>query len=76
MIQKNKLLKKYSGSSPIFPLPNIVMFPTVGNEFLIFEPRNKEMVENVIENEKFITMTLLKPNWQDNYDNLVLIMSL
>ena len=69
MIQKNKLLKKYSGSSPIFPLPNIVMFPTVGNEFYIFEPRYKEMVENVMESEKFITMTLLKPNWEDNYDN-------
>ena len=63
MIEKDKILKKYSGSSPIFPLPNVVMFPNVGNEFYIFEPRYKEMIKDVIENEKFVTITLLKPGY-------------
>ena len=69
MIKKINLLEKYSGSSPLFPLPNFVMFPVVGNEFIIFEPRYKEMVKNIIENEKFITITLLKQGWENNYEN-------
>ena len=69
MIHRDKILKGYSGSSPIFPLPNFVMFPNIGNEFLIFEPRYIEMVQNVIENERFITITLLKPNWNNDYEN-------
>ena len=69
MIEKDKILKRYSGSSPIFPLPNVVMFPNVGNEFYIFEPRYKEMIKDVIENEKFVTITLLKPGYKKNYEN-------
>jgi Lon protease-like protein len=66
MIHKEEILKNYSGSSPIFPLPNFVMFPSAGNEFNIFEPRYIEMINNVIENERFITMSLLKPNREKN----------
>ena len=38
MIKKEQILKNYSGSSPIFPLPNFVMFPSTGNEFTLEYP--------------------------------------
>ena len=60
MNQKNNILKTYSGSCPIFPLPNFVMFPAVGNEFIIFEPRYIEMINYIKDKERFITMALLK----------------
>jgi uncharacterized protein len=70
MILKKELLKNYSGSCPIFPLPNFVMFPNSGNEFTIFEPRYVDIVNDVINNVRFIIMSLLKPGWENNYDGL------
>ena len=69
MINKEQILKNYSGSSPIFPLPNFVMFPSTGNEFTIFEPRYIDMMNFVMDNEKFITMALLKPGFEEDYKN-------
>ena len=68
MIQKSKIIKNYSGSCPIFPLPDFVMFPASGNKFKIFEPRYIEMINDVINNERFITISLLKPGWEKNYE--------
>ncbi|MBC8196304.1 MAG: LON peptidase substrate-binding domain-containing protein [Candidatus Marinimicrobia bacterium] len=68
MILKDELLINYSGSCPIFPLPNFVMFPNSGNEFTIFEPRYIDMIEDVIKNERFIIMSLLKSGWKNNYE--------
>jgi len=69
MINKENLLKNYSGSSPIFPLPNFVMYPAVGNEFIIFEPRYIEMINYIKDKERFITIALLKAGWEDEYEN-------
>jgi len=54
------LLKEFSGSSPIFPLPDFVMFPKTGHAFHIFEPRYIDMVRSSLASDRFITMTLLK----------------
>jgi len=70
MIQRDKFLKDYSGSSPIFPLPDFVMFPASGNEFTIFEPQYIEMIDYLLERERFLTISLLKPGWKDNYGGL------
>jgi len=45
------------------------MFPSSGNEFKIFEPRYIEMINHVIDKERFITMALLKPGWKENYES-------
>lgn len=68
MILKDELLINYSGSCPIFPLPNFVMFPNSGNEFTIFEPRYIDMIDDVIKNDRFIIMSLLKSGWKNNYE--------
>ena len=86
MIEKDKILKKYSGSSPIFPLPNVVLtkhyerpfHPEIGSNVTaaLFETMSPvsaniltKQIKDVIENEKFVTITLLKPGYKKNYEN-------
>ncbi len=53
---------------PIFPLPNVVLFPGVFLPLHIFEPRYREMVADALKGERLIGMTLLKPGWESNYE--------
>ena len=52
----------------MFPLPNFILFPLAGHRFKIFEERYIQMIENVINKEKLITIPLLKPDYEDNYE--------
>lgn len=52
---------------PIFPLPDVVLFPEGILPLHIFEPRYKEMVVDSLTGEKLICITLLKDGWQKNY---------
>jgi uncharacterized protein len=53
---------------PIFPLPNVVLFPGVFLPLHIFEPRYREMVKDTLTEDRLIGMTLLKPGWDQNAD--------
>jgi Lon protease-like protein len=53
---------------PIFPLPNVVLFPGVFLPLHIFEPRYRAMVGEAIKGDRMIGMTLLKPGWEGDYD--------
>src|SRR5713226_10007344 len=53
---------------PIFPLPNVVLFPTVFLPLHIFEPRYREMVADALADDRLIGMVLLKPGWQHDYE--------
>jgi Lon protease-like protein len=52
---------------PIFPLPNLVLFPGVSVPLHIFEPRYREMVADVAQSHRLIGMMLLKGEWQQDY---------
>ncbi|HTY53787.1 MAG TPA: LON peptidase substrate-binding domain-containing protein [Candidatus Binataceae bacterium] len=52
---------------PLFPLPNLVLFPGVEVPLHIFEPRYREMVADVREGHGIIGMTLLKGDWEQDY---------
>jgi len=52
---------------PIFPLPNLVLFPGVRLPLHIFEPRYREMIEDVAEEHGIIGMILLKGEWEADY---------
>ncbi len=52
---------------PIFPLPNLVLFPGIRVPLHIFEPRYRRMVADVAEGDRLIGMILLKGEWQQNY---------
>jgi Lon protease-like protein len=53
---------------PIFPLPNVVLFPNVFLPLHIFEPRYREMVADALKHDRMIGMALLRPGWQPDYD--------
>jgi uncharacterized protein len=53
---------------PIFPLPNVVLFPNVFLPLHIFEPRYREMIADVIAGDRVIGMVLLRPGWEHDYE--------
>jgi Lon protease-like protein len=53
---------------PIFPLPNVVLFPNVFLPLHIFEPRYRQMVEDALAGDRIIGMVLLRPGWEPHYD--------
>jgi Lon protease-like protein len=53
---------------PIFPLPNVVLFPNVLLPLHIFEPRYREMLADALSGDRVLGMTLLRPGWEQHYD--------
>ena len=53
---------------PIFPLPNVVLFPNVFLPLHIFEPRYRQMVNDALAGERMIGMVLLQPGHDEDYE--------
>jgi Lon protease-like protein len=53
---------------PIFPLPNVVLFPNVFLPLHIFEARYREMVADALASDRLIGMVLLRPGWERDYE--------
>jgi Lon protease-like protein len=53
---------------PLFPLPNVVLFPNVCLPLHIFEPRYREMVADTLDGDRIIGMVLLRPGWERDYE--------
>jgi uncharacterized protein len=53
---------------PIFPLPNVVLFPNVFLPLHIFEPRYRSMVAEALDGDRLIGMVLLRPGWEGDYE--------
>ncbi len=53
---------------PIFPLPNVVLFPNVLLPLHIFEPRYREMTADALAGDRIIGMTLLQPGFEGEYE--------
>ena len=56
------------GTIPIFPLPNVVLFPNVFLPLHIFEPRYRAMVAEALEGDRIIGMVLLQPGHEASYE--------
>ncbi len=52
---------------PIFPLPDAVLFPHTVLPLHVFEPRYRQMVQDVLGGDRRIAMALLKPGWEREY---------
>lgn len=52
---------------PVFPLPNVVLFPKTYLPLHIFEPRYRTMVSDAAMNGQCIGMALLKDGWETDY---------
>src|SRR3982751_6544809 len=53
---------------PLFPLPNVVLFPNVFLPLHVFEPRYREMVADALASDRMIGMVLLRPGWDRDYE--------
>lgn len=53
---------------PLFPLPNVVLFPGVFLPLHIFEARYRVMTEDALAGDRMIGMTLLKPGFEAEYE--------
>ncbi|MBX3394001.1 MAG: LON peptidase substrate-binding domain-containing protein [Phycisphaerae bacterium] len=55
---------------PIFPLPNAVLLPRTILPLHIYEPRYREMTEDVLSGRRFMAIALLKPGYEAAYHTL------
>ena len=55
-------------SIPLFPLPNVVLFPNVFLPLHIFEPRYRQMVADALQGDRIIGMALLRPGYEATYE--------
>jgi len=53
---------------PLFPLPNVVLFPNVFLPLHIFEPRYRAMTADALASDRLIGMVLLRPGWEQEYE--------
>src|SRR5262245_25850997 len=54
-------------SIPLFPLPNVVLFPRAVLPLHIFEERYKAMTADALAGERMIAMALLCRGWEKTY---------
>jgi uncharacterized protein len=52
---------------PVFPLPEVVLFPGTILPLHIFEPRYREMMADALASERTIAVALLKPGFEPLY---------
>ena len=52
---------------PIFPLPDVVLFPHTLLPLHIFEPRYRQMIRDCLAGDKRLAMALLRPGWESDY---------
>ena len=53
---------------PLFPLPDVVLFPDAALPLRIFEPRYRAMVADAIKGNHIIGMVLLQPGHEADYE--------
>ncbi len=52
---------------PLFPLPNVVLFPRMPLPLHVFEPRYRAMVRDAMRGPRLIGMVLLRDDWRADY---------
>ena len=52
---------------PLFPLPNVVLFPGAVLPLHIFEERYKTMTADALAGKSLVAMALLRPGWEKDY---------
>jgi Lon protease-like protein len=58
----------FCGTARLFPLPNLVLFPSVVQPLHIFEPRYRQLTADSLADDRLIALALLKPGWEDDND--------
>lgn len=58
----------FSGTVPLFPLPGCVLLPGGLLPLHVFEQRYREMVTDALAGERLIAIALLRPGYEDEYE--------
>jgi uncharacterized protein len=66
-LNQSGALKDFAGTAPLFPLPDLVLFPHALMPLHIFENRYRQMISDVLKGNRLIVMTRLKEGHQDLY---------
>src|SRR3954468_10145148 len=53
---------------PLFPLPEVVLFPGARRPLMIYEPRYRQMVADALKGNRIIGTVLLRPGFEANYE--------
>ena len=53
---------------PLFPLPNVVLFPNVFLPLHVFEARYRAMIGDALDGDRIVGMVLLQPGYQADYE--------
>jgi len=53
---------------PIFPLPDVMLFPGMSVPLHIFEPRYRAMLTDALKGDRIIGMVLLRPGYEADYE--------
>ena len=53
---------------PLFPLPEVVLFPGARRPFQIYEPRYREMIAEALKGNRIIGTVLLRPGFEVDYE--------
>ncbi len=61
-------LSQLPESLPLFPLPNVVLFPNMLLPLYIFEPRYKKMIHDCLKGNRLLGIILLRKNWEKEED--------
>ena len=52
---------------PLFPLPNVVLFPNVFLPLHVFEPRYRDLLRDALNEERLIAIATLEPGFEKDY---------
>ena len=53
--------ERFTGVAPVFPLGSLTLLPNVVQPFHLFEPRYRQMGEDVVEGDGFLSFAVLRP---------------
>ncbi len=53
------------GELPIFPLPNVVLFPNMAMPLHIFEERYRRMINDCLQGDRYLGIFLLRREWEE-----------
>lgn len=53
---------------PIFPLPNVALFPGAALPLHVFEPRYRDLVRDALLGNKVLAVARLKPGFESSYE--------
>lgn len=62
-------LQEFTGEVRLFPLPGLVFFPHAVQPLHVFEQRYRQLAADALTSDRFIAPVLLRPGWEDNYDD-------